>query len=589
VDDGSAQIEALTARLALLEQRTADEAAAIRAALDELSEEQPVRAAAAPVRAPATAAPPRRELRQPRDFTALSEPRALALAGGVVTLFGIVLMFVLAANRGWIGPSVRCLIGASVSGLLLAAALVIRRRFGMAASGLAAAGTGVGGLYVTLYAASRGYHLLGNEFVWSGVLVTAAVAVALALAWSSELLAVLGLVAVVVAPLAVEGHLTGIGLGAAVCAAAAALGIGQQRRWRALGGLAYGLTLIQVSVYVVQARRHSFFDGSGFRVGWEHRTTAGLLAGCVFGLALAAAAAYQRRGDRLDWLAAALASVSLPLALLTVWALFHGDGDRGIVLLVVAAAYAVTAAALWFDARLREIAELLVGFALFAVALATATFLSNGGLVTAWTLEGLTLIGLAVWTGRRRYQAAGLAYFAITLVHLFSFETPLRHLFTERPHPAQHIGGLLLVIGALALAAGLLHGRELLFSRLDLVAVGVTALLALFAVSLGVLEAAQRLGAADLHAKFQRGETSVSALWAIVALALLASGLTRRVKELRYGGLALLGCALAKLFLFDLSQLSSLSRAASFLAVGVALLAGGFLVQRSAAGGQEMH
>jgi len=79
---------------------------------------------------------------------------------------------------------------------------------------------------------------------------------------------------------------------------------------------------------------------------------------------------------------------------------------------------------------------------IFAVALATATFFSNGGLLTAWTLEGLTLIGLAVWTRRRRYQAAGIAYFAITAVHLFSFETPLRHLFTERAHPAQNIGAL---------------------------------------------------------------------------------------------------------------------------------------------------
>ena len=96
------------------------------------------------------------------------------------------------------------------------------------------------------------------------------------------------------------------------------------------------------------------------------------------------------------------------------------------------------------------------------------------------------------------------------------------------------------------------------------------------------MEAAERLGGADLHAKFQRGETLVSALWALVALALLSTGLMRRTKELRDGGLALLGLALAKLFLFDLSQLSSLARAASFLAVGLALLAGGVLVQRLA-------
>ena len=85
----------------------------------------------------------------------------------------------------------------------------------------------------------------------------------------------------------------------------------------------------------------------------------------------------------------------------------------------------------------------------------------------------------------------------------------------------------------------------------------------IYAGSLVLLDLSQRLGGGELHAKFQRGETMVSALWAVVALGLLAFGLSRGSKELRYAGLALLGLALAKLFLFDLSQLSSLTRAAS--------------------------
>jgi uncharacterized membrane protein len=103
-----------------------------------------------------------------------------------------------------------------------------------------------------------------------------------------------------------------------------------------------------------------------------------------------------------------------------------------------------------------------------------------------------------------------------------------------------------------------------------------------YAGSLAVLELSQRLGGGDLHAQFQRGETVVSALWAIVALGVLALGLARGTKEIRYAGLGLLGLSLGKLFLFDLSKLSSLTRAASFLAVGLALIAGGFLVQRLA-------
>jgi uncharacterized membrane protein len=57
----------------------------------------------------------------------------------------------------------------------------------------------------------------------------------------------------------------------------------------------------------------------------------------------------------------------------------------------------------------------------------------------------------------------------------------------------------------------------------------------------------------------------------------------RRSTPLRLGGLALFGFALAKLFLYDLSALSSVTRAVSFLAVGAFMLAGGFFVQRLSA------
>jgi uncharacterized membrane protein len=60
---------------------------------------------------------------------------------------------------------------------------------------------------------------------------------------------------------------------------------------------------------------------------------------------------------------------------------------------------------------------------------------------------------------------------------------------------------------------------------------------------------------------------------------LLYLGLTRR-GALRLAGFALFGVSLAKLFLYDLTFLSSLSRALSFLAVGALLLLGGFFYQR---------
>ena len=72
----------------------------------------------------------------------------------------------------------------------------------------------------------------------------------------------------------------------------------------------------------------------------------------------------------------------------------------------------------------------------------------------------------------------------------------------------------------------------------------------------------------------------MSAVWGLTGLTLLVLGVARRSSRLRYAGFALFGLTLAKIFLFDLSELSWVARAASFVAVGGLLLAGGVLVQR---------
>ena len=131
-----------------------------------------------------------------------------------------------------------------------------------------------------------------------------------------------------------------------------------------------------------------------------------------------------------------------------------------------------------------------------------------------------------------------------------------------------------------AATALLLRGRELVVEHLDLVAAAASALAAVYAVSLAIMEGRNAWAATICTRSSSAARPSSRPSGSPSRSLLLAVGLTRQVKELRYGGFLLLGLALAKLFLFDLSQLSSLSRAASFLAVGLALLAGGFLVQR---------
>jgi len=107
---------------------------------------------------------------------------------------------------------------------------------------------------------------------------------------------------------------------------------------------------------------------------------------------------------------------------------------------------------------------------------------------------------------------------------------------------------------------------------------------ALYTLSLAVLELFEQAFGGNVDTAFQRGHTAVSACWGVIGLALLYSGLMRRARPLRLGGFALFGISLAKIFLYDLAALSSVARALSFLAVGAVLLLGGFFYQRLGSG-----
>src|SRR3954470_143421 len=75
----------------------------------------------APMAAPAAPQPaarsqaqrPRRSPRPEFDLSTLLGARALAWSGGALTLLGILFFFVLAVERGWIGPAARVGLGAA--------------------------------------------------------------------------------------------------------------------------------------------------------------------------------------------------------------------------------------------------------------------------------------------------------------------------------------------------------------------------------------------------------------------------------------------------------------------------------------------
>jgi uncharacterized membrane protein len=78
----------------------------------------------------------------------------------------------------------------------------------------------------------------------------------------------------------------------------------------------------------------------------------------------------------------------------------------------------------------------------------------------------------------------------------------------------------------------------------------------------------------------QQGQALLSTAWALTGVIGLLVGLVRDLPALRRAALALLAVTVAKVFLYDLASLTSLSRVASFIGLGLLLLAAAFAWQR---------
>jgi hypothetical protein len=251
---------------------------------------------------------------------------------------------------------------------------------------------------------------------------------------------------------------------------------------------------------------------------------------------------------------------------LSAAALGIADGDLSwLFVLAAAGVYCALGAALL--AR-RDQSTLLWAIGLVLAFVASAVLLEGVWLVLAWAGAVVALSLLARF--EPRLDIAALA--ALAAVDTLAREAPPTDLFEAQRYPASGVPALLLVVGAAAFYA---WRRE----RHRTAVICAAAVLTVFAASLAILELSESLGS-SVETTFQRGHTGVSALWGLVGLALLYVGLARRQRAFQLGGFALFGLSLAKLFVYDLAFLSSVTRALSFLAVGAVLIAGGFFYQR---------
>jgi hypothetical protein len=216
---------------------------------------------------------------------------------------------------------------------------------------------------------------------------------------------------------------------------------------------------------------------------------------------------------------------------------------------------------------------------LASIAYLTASVLAGDALVVAWALEGAALAQIARVTRDRVALSAGLTFLGGALAHTLVVEAPPQALVAG----AANLKAASIALGAVA-ASAIQIGR----SRIEGVALGariVAALGALYLASIAIVTAFQPTPGAALVTVFdlgirQQGQVLLSILWSAVGLATLLVGLRGRLDAARIGGLGLLLVTVAKVFLFDLSTLTSIYRVTSFVVLGVLLLTGAFAYHR---------
>ena len=504
---------------------------------------------------------PRQVLRPGETFEDLLGGRILAIVGGLAILIGVVFFLVIAVDRGWIGVEARVALAFVGSTLLLAAGVFLYERRGQTDAAVVAVATALASLFASLTYATAAKDVVGSEAGLVVAAVIGAAGAAIAIRWSSQVVAAFALLGALAAPVLVDSGTSTLALAFTSVALAATVAVLVWQRW---GWLALG-------AFVLTAPQLAFWADD--RDGLLLPLFVLALFWCAF---VVAGIGYELRVPT-SKLRVSSASVLLLNAAFTAglgWALIHDRGsDDGATGWILAVTFAyILLGAFGFRQRMSgEIAALLVaiGVALSGVTLALA--LDGPALVVGWSAEAVILAWVAGRTGEQRALVFSVGFLGLAALHTVLDEAPPHALLdgVESLGPAL---AATLSVGVAALLMGLLVDRRDLWMLLFATA-GVAFV---YAASLCIVDVIQ----GDQLERSQTAQVVLSAFWAGLGLVAIVVGLVRDVRELRYGGLVLLGLGVAKLFLYDLAELDQIYRVLSFVAVGLLLLTGAYAYQR---------
>ncbi|QLY30893.1 DUF2339 domain-containing protein [Nocardia huaxiensis] len=520
-------------------------------------------------------APPR-EVRPPWWQREGVISRVLAVAGVGVTLIGVVMLLVLAAQAGFFGPVPRVVAGAVFSGALVAAAVRVHGRAGGYVGAVALAATGIAGGYLDVVAVTSIYdwvHPVAGLAVAFGI---AAAGVWLAVQWRSQALAVLVVLGAAVLSPVITTEMALLAFLLVLQIAAVPVQLGRDWPYLHIVRTVPAALAILISVAAVG------FEGRRSGSIREEVLAAAIVA-AVAGLAGAILVVRRRAGD----LTASVSFAAAGIPLVAATAMFERAGAVSLAVGYAVVLFAV--AVLPWVPKLGAAARIPGHLAIVSAVVGACSLLI--GCFRATTFETLPIalflvaLGfLAVGAQQRSKVAAwiGAAFAGLGAGVFLDIAAP--GMLAGQRSAEAHLGvstalAAVAALGVVAVALWCARRIGLLGSENTTSTAAVLAgILGLYAVTVLTVSVGVATGDKD---GFLAGHGIATIIWMVTATAALLFGLRRlartpqQAKVALAGGLLVTAAALAKLFLFDLATLDGLVRAAAFLAVGVLLLVAG--------------
>jgi hypothetical protein len=269
-------------------------------------------------------------------------------------------------------------------------------------------------------------------------------------------------------------------------------------------------------------------------------------------------------------------------ALLMVPPTALGAGNISLVSLVTVATLTVScfACARLVPSDEFQLPAALNTLGLMALAYLTAVTFTGAALVGVWGAEAVALAALDRLDHDPVAAFGSYAFLAGAGLHALLVDAPPWALLTGAPD----LTDAMLALGAAASALLGVGRQRPTGDRARRAMFAATAVVPLYLASIAIITEFQPAVSAgiellDLGVR-QQGQVLLSGLWSVAGLVMLIVGLRRNLATLRQAALGLLLLSAAKVFLYDLSTLTSVYRVTSFIVLGLLLLVGAFAYQR---------